>query len=606
MKNCYKKISSILIVCLMTTFLFSCGVKTNNVLSEAKSSNESNSSKTKVETNTISPILNEDWFKNGIHSIRNQLTNTYMLVKGNGEIIVKTIEPELESVGLVRDVDSNTINYVYKTYMGESIVKSTFSGIDYEYTDMNPSSRCRVYDRDGNDIGFEALIYSPSYSSKTKIIYSNRSEDTYSNLHIYDVNTKEYFDANYCEVDVMNGKFIFSTSPYNYKEEREEFVVLDGDLNEIKKVEGYSLDYVVKDDDVEYGILRKRITNDENASNNFKYNFMNSNFEFIFEEDVDENIWNSDRSLLTLRVGDKVFDYDLKKKAKLGVERPYKIEEDTKQLEKMQKEKLYEPIMNKIKDENNIGDEIKYGSTELLLYKDKELILANVYSSEYTENDPTDVYSVEGEKLASFDDLSTMFSDQGYLVVNNDTIYDFDMKKVMTLKNKRNMHKYEHFGKIFYVDDIDLNYELVKPYTVFNENFEQIFENVEDAEFDTYDDYIVIVDKDGTKIVDKDLNVLKTINRKLEIKDWYENKTNYREFTDLDTKRMGLIDNNYNYQIDNLNNIGYKEEKYFNYQNGFEYGLMDYEGRPILKYSIFDSMMEDTKLSDLKGNFIEY
>ena len=50
---------------------------------------------------------------------------------------------------------------------------------------------------------------------------------------------------------------------------------------------------------------------------------------------------------------------------------------------------------------------------------------------------------------------------------------------------------------------MDTNYNYVNSFTIYNEKFEPIFENVENTQFDTYDDYIVIVDKDGTKIVDK-------------------------------------------------------------------------------------------------------
>ena len=244
---------------------------------------------------------------------------------------------------------------------------------------------------------------------------------------------------------------------------------------------------------------------------------------------------------------------------------------------------------------------------DLLTYKDTVLILASVYVENNTyDHNPIDIYNVEGEQIASFNNLSTRYQNDGYLISNNETVFNTELKEIATLKGDRNIDRFDKFGKIFYADDMDTNYNYVNSFTIYNEKFEPIFENVENTQFDTYDDYIVIVDKDGTKIVDKDLNIIKTLNRKLEIKNWYDNKTNYRDFTDLETKRMGLIDENFNYKIDNLKYVGYKEEKYFNYQNGFEYGLMDFEGRPILKYSIFDSMTEDSNGEDYKGNFIEY
>lgn len=607
MKYFYKKVSAILITCLMTMLLSSCINKSENVLNESKVGSSVNEKEMKSKLDELSPIRNEQWFKNGVHSIRNNLTNTYMIVNGNGDIIVKSLEPELEAVGVVRDVDKNVVNYVYKSYTGESIVKSTFSGIDYEYTDMNPSTRCRIFDRNGNDIGFEAKIYSPQYSSKNKIIFAERNDETYSNQKAFDVNTKEYIELNYSESSTMDSNFIFSTSPFNYKSDRQEMLIADEDLKEIKKIEGYSLDFVVEEDGVQYAMIRKRLSNSEDSSNNYKYNFLDSNYEFILDEDVDENIWTGNRKILTLRVGDKVYDYDVLKKEKVGEERDYKTTEDPEQLKRVELEKQYEPLMNKIKQETLENGKEKYYYMDLLVYKDTTLILASVYVEDNTyDHNPIDIYNTEGEQIASFNNLSTRFQNDGYLISNNDTVFNTEFKEVAALKGNRNIDRFDKFGKVFYADNMDDNYNYVDSFTIYNEKFEHVFENVECAEFDTYDDYIVIVDKDGTKIVDKDLNVVKTINRKLEIKNWYDNETNYREFTDLITKRMGLIDSNFNYIIDNINFIGYKEEKYFNYQNGFEYGLMDYEGRPILKYSIFDSMIEDAKLSDLKGNFIEY
>ena len=607
MKNFFKNISLVLIISLTTTFLLSCGVKNVNAVSETNETKTTIVTETKSKLDEVSPIKNETWFKNGLHSIRNNVTNTYMIVNGDGGIVVKSIEPELESIGLVRDLEEDAVNYVYKAYMGESIVKSTFSGIDYEYTDMNPSSRCRIYDRNGNDIGFEAKIYSPQYSSKNKIIFAERTDENYSNLKIFDVNTKEYSDINYSVSNTLNGKFIFSTSPFNYKSERQEILVADGDIKEVKKIEGYSLDFVAKEDGVEYAIVRKRLSNSEDAPNNFKYNILDTNYEFMLDEDVDENVWTGNRKVLTLRVGDKVFDYDVIKKQKVGEERDYKTTEDTEYLQKMAIEAKYESLMNKIKKETIENGTEKYYYMDLLTYKDTVLILASVYVENNTyDHNPIDIYNVEGEQIASFNNLSTRFQNDGYLISNNDIVFNTELKEITTLRGDRNIDRFDKFGKIFYADDMDTNYNFVNSFTIYNEKFEPIFENVENAQFDTYDDYIVIVDKDCTKIIDKSLNIVKTLDRKLEIKNWYDNKTNYRDFTDLETKRMGLIDENFNYKIDNLKYVGYKEEKYFNYQNGFEYGLMDFEGRPILKYSIFDSMTEDSNGEDYKGKFIEY
>ncbi len=608
MKNFYRKISSVLIISFLATVLISCKIKNENSLNQLKVSNDTNTYETKNKINEISPIKDEEWFKNGIHTIRNNITNTFMIVNGNGDIIIKSIEPELESIGTVRDIEKDVVNYVYKAYMGESIVRSTFSGIDYEYIDMNPSSRCKIFDKNGNDIGFEAKVYSPQYSSKNKIIYSEANRDEInSKLNVFDVNTKEVSKLNYSIVYVLNGKFIFSNSSYGEENDIQEVLVTDGDLNEIKKIDGYSIDFVVNEDGVEYAILRKKIGNTNDDSNNYKYNFLNSNFELMLDDDVDENVWTSNRKILTLRVGNKVFDYDVINNERVGEERDYKKTEDTEQMKQMAMEKQYEPLMKKIKEENIIDGKEKYSYIDLLTYNDKVLILASVDKEDNSyDKNPIDVFNTEGKLIASFENLSTRFENQGILISNNDTIYDIDLNEVTKLNNKRNIDEYDKFGKKFFADSMDENYNYVDSFTVFDEKFKPIFENVINAKFDSYDNYIVIVDKDGTKIVDKDLNIVKTIDRKLEIDTWYDNKTNLREFTDLDTKRMGLIDENYNYIIDNLKYIGYKEEKYMNYQNGFEYGIMDYEGRPILKYSIFDSMTEDSVISDYKGNFIEY
>lgn len=120
----------------------------------------------------------------------------------------------------------------------------------------------------------------------------------------------------------------------------------------------------------------------------------------------------------------------------------------------------------------------------------------------------------------------------------------------------------------------------------------------------TYDDYILLADKDNTMLLDKDSN-LKTIfeGRCIDIKSWYDN-IGYKVFVDIKNDRMGIVDDKFNITVDNLKVIESLKEKYFTFQNGFKYGLMDYDGNPILTYSIFDTMMEDSAGKDFDGNFV--
>ena len=261
---------------------------------------------------------------------------------------------------------------------------------------------------------------------------------------------------------------------------------------------------------------------------------------------------------------------------------------------------------NKIKEENIKDGEQKYYDVTEIEHDGKVLYLAHLDSNNrgMFDHDPIDVYNEDGEKIGEFDDLSNYYREQGYLFVNHDTVYNINMQVVRVLKEKRNTERVEKFGKVFFYDRTGLDYSSVKPFTLYNELFEPVYENLEKIETDTYDDYIVIIDSEGTKLLDKDLNVVRTFDRKIDIKSWYDNTNGFKAFEDVDTERMGIIDKDYNIVVDKLKQVGMLEEKYFSYQNGFEYGLMDYEGRPILKYSIFDTMTEDSVGKDYRGEYV--
>ena len=73
----------------------------------------------------------------------------------------------------------------------------------------------------------------------------------------------------------------------------------------------------------------------------------------------------------------------------------------------------------------------------------------------------------------------------------------------------------------------------------------------------------------------------------------------------LESGRMGVMDDNFNIIINDLKSVTNLEEKSFTYTNGFKYGLMDYDGKVICDFSIFDTMTEDANLNDYKIKYVE-
>ena len=80
-------------------------------------------------------------------------------------------------------------------------------------------------------------------------------------------------------------------------------------------------------------------------------------------------------------------------------------------------------------------------------------------------------------------------------------------------------------------------------------------ENVVNVNSYTYDDYLVVTDTNKTYILDKNLNSVKTFDRSLNIVH-YDDNVEYYNFTDLNTKRQDIIDNNFNIIIDNMKYVG--------------------------------------------------
>ena len=584
---------------IFSYLLFSC-TKMEKVDHASAGASEDAITKNANQANEISPIANEPWFRDDIHILSNPTNRANSLVKGDGTILLTTLEPDIESLGKITDVNSKVTNYIYKNYTGENYIKKNISNTEEELIDAIPTQKCVVYDRNGNETGLVANTYSPNYSSKNIIIYSAEDDEGIGAYFAYNVNTKQKQKIECDEIYVMNNRFLLSTSPWNDNVKNEEILVCDENLDLVKKIEGYSIDGVTKIDNLEFASLRKKIKGGDDAE--FKYNFLNSDFEIYFENDVDERMWTGNQTKMSLRTDNKIIDYSFVDNKIVSEEREYNKEAED--IEKQNEEK-YSNMEKKIQDDNTKDGVEKYSYVNRFKHDNKVLYIGHKQGNlGMFDHDAIDVFDENGEKLAEFDDLSNQFSDVGYIFVNHDTLYNIDMNVVGKLKEKRNIEMYTKFDKTYFNDSIGLDYGSVKPFTLYNEKMEPLLENLECIEMNSFDDYIMIVDSEGTKLLDKDRNVVKIFDRKLDIKPWYESVTTNKVFEDLDTSRMGIIDKDLNIVVDKMKYIGELESKYFTYQNGFEYGFMDYEGRPIIKYSIFDTMMEDANSADFRGAYV--
>lgn len=574
--------------------LFSC-----NVLDKAKSEDTSVSDSMGEK---ISDVAKDPDFLNKLHLIRNPKTNTEMIVKGDGTIVLKTMEPMIEQIGIIEDVSENTSNYVYKIYNGENLENKTYTyedGSQFESKEL--SMRTVFYDKNGKEIGLVTNTYGANYTTKNMIIYRDNSDTSDENyLFAYDVMTKETTKLPYQNLYTYNGNFLMSTDAYDESIENEFIIVCDEDFREIKRIEGYSLEGVDKRKGVYLANVSKWVKGN-NGESVKKYNYLDENYNFIFDEDIDERIWIETFPILTVRKGDIAFDYDFSKRKRVSEDRPYVKEENKWEIIQAERDK-YEENRLKLQIEND-----KYEYVSVFTYGEDVLYMAyNKMGTGMFEDNACDIFNENLEKVATFDSVDNQYNEEGYLFVNKDTIYNTKLEVVKKFNEKCQLNRMEKFGRIFFANSVSADYSSKKDFELYDVNFNTLYEHLSVVETNTYDDYILLADKDNTMLLDKDAN-LKTIfeGRCIDIKSWYDDDNiGYKVFVDIKNDRMGIVDDKFNITVDNLKVIESLKEKYFTFQNGFKYGLMDYDGNPILTYSIFDTMMEDSVRKDFDGNFV--
>lgn len=592
MKKTLKVFKSLIFVILSVIFLFSC-IKTANTEAEVV--------KESTDDSAVSKVASDPKFLNGIHELRNPKTNTNMLVKGDGTIVIKTMEPDIEQIGVVEDIDKDTVNYVYKTFNGEGLETKTYGSGDTKYESNELTMRTVFYDIEGKEVGLTANCYGGRYTSKNKIIYRDNSLPYGENdIRVFDVNTKEISEIPYSNLYAFNGNFLMSTDEYSDdKSEKEVTIICDENFNELKCIEGYSLNGIESRKGVKLVNLSRRVQG--NDDNERKYNYLDENYQFIFDEDIDERMWSDTFPVLTVRKGDKVFDYDFSKKQIVSEERPYAEEKNDWQLYQEEIEKYNDNVI-KLR-----GDGEKYQYVSVFYHDGTVLYIAHKETElGKFDDDKCDIYNDKLEMIASFESVDNQFTEEGYIFVNKDTVYNEKMEVVKKFDTKCMIERIDKFGKILFSNGTAADYSSRKDFEVYDVNFNQLYEHVKYIESYSYDDYIVLTDAENTTFLDKDLNAARVIKgRSLNIRGWYNDTTDFKAFYDMSNDRMGIIDKDFNIVVDNIKYIESLTETYFTYQNGFKYGLMDYEGKPILTFSIFDTMREDAVEQDFAGEFVD-
>ena len=602
MKKIYNVFKSILALALVVS-LVAC----------AKSANNTTNTK---GTNT-SKLLNDSNFRKSIHIVRNGITNTSAVVRGDGTMILSSMRPNQESFRLYSDERTKEVSYIFKLEQGENLVKVPYGDPAENLTYPDLSASGSFYFTDGTYTGLTANTYGAVYVVGDKIIYSDENVSYEDNMtFVFDTKTKENVKAPRSSPFFFGSHIIFSANAYGYdntKELHKEILVCDDNLNVIKTMDGLTMASTIEHEGTEIGVLHvDQILNKEKDLKDLifeedyvrKYNYLDSDLNIIFDEPVDNRIFFDGSTIATIHQGDKEFDFDFKTKKVVGDVRPYSGSENYNEKYQKDREK-YKDINERIK---NLKPSYNYVETKI--YGDKVIFLA-YGDGEYVEAtdryiNPCDIYSVDEKLLLHIDDMNVTYEDSGYLFANGKDLYNFDLEIVKTFDKETYLSSFKIGEKTFFANDRDPSFKEEAHHSIYDDKMNEIFKNVKEAISYTYDDYEVIVFDNRTLIIDSNLNVIKEFDRALDIRNWYtDKKLEYRAFTDLNTNRMGIIDGKYNVIIDNLKAITGLEELCFGFTNGFRYGLMDYEGKEICSFSAFDTMNEDSKISDSDIRYIE-
>lgn len=598
-------LNKILFLTIFLVILSSCKINNNSTI------------ESKNDKKGTSKLLNDAKFCESLHVIRNETTNTEAVVRGDGTMIFNSMRPEHEYFRICVDNITKEPSYIFRMEQGDSLEEVYYGDPGETRSYSEPSFRGSFYTTNGEYTGLSAGTYGADLVIGDNIIYKDETERGDANrLYIYNVKTKEKTKAPQSEVYYFNSHIIFSVNPYSVYLENpdgDDVIICDNDLNVVKTIDNCGISDTIRNDEVELCLvaINEIVNKDKNEKDLVyntdyirRYNYLDKDFNFIFDEPVDNRVDLTNGTIATVHRDDIEYDFDFKKMERVSDVRPYSGADTYNDRYYLDREKYSE------KSESIKSKDSKYAYVETRIYKDKVLFFA-YYDGDYdvtTDNFiiPCDIYSEDGELLLKVKNLNVTYEDDGFFLTDYRTIYNFDMEKVKEFDRDTYLNSFTLGDRRFYQSSQNSSYNEYDHFSVFDNSLNEIFTNVRRTITYTYDDCLIIVYDDKTEILDKDLKLIKSFDRSLDIRNWYSDKElEYRAFTDINTNRMGIIDGKYNVIVDNLKAVSGLEELCFSYTNGFRYGLMDYNGDVICSFSIFNTMKEDAKMSDYDIRFIE-
>ena len=576
-----------------------------------------NSQSDNAQTKKLSPLASDPAFMKSLHVIRNETTNTSSVVRGDGTIIINAMRPDIDSLGVVKDARTGEDTFAYKIVQGEDVKRGSYtdaySGETYYYPEA--INYAVFYDNNGKEIGLKADTYGYELAIGDKIFFDDMKKEYNENLYIFDVKTKEIVKSPKERVTFFGSHVLISSEPYTDDDPKKEILVCDDNLQVLRTIDNYSYSDLKEYEDIKVCEVRRTdIKNTEKALKDleygteysYKYNYLDENLNFIFEEDIDAGFYFNDSSTVTLHRGDIEFDYDFKNMKTVGEPRQYKGYDNNND-KYWSERRVYDSATEYIKSTNG-----KYTYVETKIHNGKVLFFAhypdeneNYDDPAYTYKDHVDVYSVDLELLGSYDHLNSIYEEEGFFEADYDAIYDFDLNLIRTFDDKVYISRYTIEDLVYFTDADNQRYETRPKYTIYDKDFNVLYENVVYDSAYSFDDKYFTYAADGkTRILDSSLKVIKEYDREISIQGWYDSKK-YKVFTDNNTKRMGIINDKFDIIVDRLKSVNGLEENCFSFANGFKYGLMDYNGLEICSFSIFNTMNEDSRNRDADIRLLE-